>query len=143
MNDALKQSPGNLTQEIAAEGARAAEISRGVVALIRRFIGRGPTRVRTTVNTNFVLVMLDETLTKAEQNLVSVGQLDAVIAMRRTYQEAMRAETKALVEEITGRTVISAMSDIDPTANIAVEVFVLEHEPETGVTFTAEAEAEV
>lgn len=120
--------------------SRAAAISRGIVGLISRYTGRGPTKARTTVNTNVVLVVLEDTLTKGEQNLVAAGQLDAVKMMRRTYHSAMRDEAIALVEGILDRKVKAALADIDPDADVVVETFVLERIPETGLTETAELE---
>ncbi len=119
----------------------AAEISTGMVQLTSRYTGRGPTRARTTVNTNLVVVVLEDTLTKAEHNLVAAEQSDAVTQMRRTFREMMRDEAVDLVEQATGRRVAAFLSDIDPESNVAAEVFVLEPVPESGRAFTAEAAA--
>ena len=37
----------------------AAQISKGIVKLISTYTGRGPTKARTTLNTNFATVLLD------------------------------------------------------------------------------------
>jgi len=111
-----------------------------MVKLISRYTGRGPTKARATVNTNVILVVMEDTLTKGEQKLVAAGEQDAVRSMRRTYQDAMRAEAIGMVETVTGRTVISSLSDIDVERNVAAEVFVLEPRPDTGVAATVEAE---
>lgn len=120
-------------------GSMAAELSRGVVKMVSRYTGRGPTRARATVNTNVILVVMEDTLTKGEQNLVAAGEQGAVRAMRRTYQQAMRSEAIEMVEAVTGRTVITGLSDIDVERNVAAEVFVLEPRSETGVAATAES----
>ena len=54
--------------------------------------------------------------------------------MRRTYQETMRDDFVALVEDVVGRKVIAFLSDhhIDP--DIAVEMFVLERRRRRRVT---------
>ena len=118
----------------------AAEISTGMVQLMSRYTGRGPTRARATVNTNVIVVVLEDTLTKAEHNLVAAAQSEAVTRMRATFRELMRAEAIELVERASGREVRAFLSDIDPEANVAAEVFILEPRPESGVVFTAEAE---
>lgn len=120
-------------------GSMAADLSRGVVKLVSRYTGRGPTRARATVNTNVILVVMEDTLTKGELTLVAAGEHDAVRSMRRTYQDAMRAEAVGMVETVTGRTVISSLSDIDVERNVAAEVFVLAPRPDTGVAATVEA----
>jgi uncharacterized protein YbcI len=111
-----------------------------MVQILSQYTGRGPTRARTALNTNFVLVIMDETLTRAEQNLVAAGQADAVVEQRRVFQQVIRSEAVAVVEEATGRTVRAHLSDMSPEANVSVEVFLLEPLPETGRVEVADAE---
>jgi uncharacterized protein YbcI len=106
-------------------GETSQKISQGVVRLLRDYTGRGPTHAHTTITDGLVVVVLRDTLLKAERSLVEDGHSDAVVTMRRRYQDTMREELVALVAEQTGRRVEAFMSDnaIDP--DIAVEVFVL------------------
>ena len=46
--------------------------------------------------------------------------------MRRSFQQAMEAEFRRVVEEATGRKVIAYMSSIHVDPDLAVELFVLE-----------------
>jgi uncharacterized protein YbcI len=123
-------------------GPAASDISTGMVQLMARYSGRGPTRARTTVNTNLVAVVLEDTLTKAEQNLVAAREMDSVAQMRRTFQAMMREEAIALVERGTGRTVRAFLGDIDPDNNIAGYLFILDPIPESGLAFTADVESD-
>ena len=134
-----EEEPAQATKTRVLKNSRAAEISRGIVQLMHRYTGRGPTKARTTLNTNIAAVVLGETLSRGELNLVDSNQGDAVLAMRRTYHSAIQSEARSLVEEITGRSVVSAMADIDLEADLAVFFFNFEPEPETGVVETAEA----
>jgi uncharacterized protein YbcI len=77
-------------------------------------------------------------LTWREQYLVAAGEGEAVRTMRRTYQSAMREEEIRLVERVSGRQVLTALSDMDPYKNVAVEIFVLERLPEMEATTAAE-----
>jgi len=106
-------------------GPAAAEISNRVVQITREFLGRGPTRARTTIAGDLVVVVLQDTLLKAERSLVAEGRSETVIDSRRTYQAALREDYVEVVEEVLDREVLAFMSDhhIDP--DIAVEVFVL------------------
>lgn len=113
-------------------------ISNRMVQLTTRYTGRGPTRTRTTVNTNLVVVTLRDTLTKGELSLVEAGETGAVSRMRRTFHEVMRDEAVAAVEEILGRRVEAFLSDVDLTANCAAMVFLLHPVPETGEVETGE-----
>lgn len=126
-----------LASEIRSErGLLAADISRQMVRLLSRYTGRGPTRARTTLNTNLAVTVFHEALTKAELNLAAAGHTEAVHQMRRTFQAMMRDHAIEIVERTTGRVVVAHLSDIDPDANIAAEVFILEPRPEDGVAGT-------
>ncbi len=56
-----------------------AAISNAIVRLLREYTGRGPTKARTTIRENVVLVMLEQTLTKGEKSLARKGR--EVVAM--------------------------------------------------------------
>jgi uncharacterized protein YbcI len=120
-------------------GLVAARISTGMVQLVSRFTGRGPTKARTTVNTNVVVVVFEQTLTKGELNLVRAGQGEGVANQRRIFQRLMRDEAAALIGRLTERKVASVLADTDPESDVAAMVFVLERQPDTGITETAEA----
>ena len=105
-------------------------ISNAIVGLMREYTGRGPTKARTTVRDNVVVVMLEHTLTKGERVLVEKGRGENVLALRREYQEAMREEASAKVGEITGRNVLAMMSANHLDPDLAVELFVLDGPPE-------------
>jgi uncharacterized protein YbcI len=64
--------------------------------------------------------------TRVERTLVETGQTESVYQMRRSFQQAMEAEFRQVVEEATGRTVIAYMSSIHIDPDLAVELFVLE-----------------
>jgi uncharacterized protein YbcI len=104
----------------------AGEISRRSVQLLREYTGRGPTKARTVINHESVMILLQDTLTKGERELAEVGQADHVLRTRHQFQLVMRGDLVQIVEQETGRKVIAFMSDnhIDP--DIAAEVFVLE-----------------
>lgn len=110
-------------------------ISNLMVGMLRDYTGRGPTKARTTIRDNVVLVVLEQTLTKGEQSLVTRGRADKVLEVRHEFQEAMREESSRKVSELTGRKVIAFLSanHIDP--DIGVEVFLLDGPPRehTGV----------
>ena len=121
----------------------AALISNRMVRLMANYVGRGPTKARTTLNTNVAVVVFADTMTRAEQNLAAAGQADAVRSMRQTLHRSMREEAVAAVEEIIGRRVLAYMADIDTEADAASVVFTLEPRPESGTVEVAEADGRV
>jgi uncharacterized protein YbcI len=130
-----------VSQSRLERGRVAAEISRQMVRLLSRYTGRGPTRARTTLNTNLAVTVFHEALTKAELNLAAAGQTEAVHHMRRTFQALMREQAIDVIEQTTGRVVVAHLSDVDPEANIAAELFIFEPVPEDGIVGTHPAEA--
>lgn len=107
-------------------GTLSAEISNGVVGIVRGYTGRGPTKARTTITDELVVVVMGETLLKAEKSLIASGQADTVLTTRRKYQSAMGGELVAVVEAALGRRVSAFMSDNHVDPDLAVELFVLE-----------------
>jgi uncharacterized protein YbcI len=95
------------------------------VRILSEHTGRGPTKARTYITGDLITVVLQDTLTKGERSLVRNGEEDLVLRSRKGYQNAMRGQLVAAVEDITGRRVLVFLSDnhIDP--DYAVESFVL------------------
>jgi uncharacterized protein YbcI len=108
----------------------AAAISNAVVSLFSDYLGRGPTRARTAFGRDLVAVVLEETFTKAERRLVEEGEQQSVVTTRRIFQSTMREDLTAAIERITGRRVTAFLSDQSAEPDVAVEVFLLEPEPE-------------
>lgn len=115
-------------EPVAAGQSLAADISNLIVRLMAEYTGRGPTKARTTINGDLIAVLLRDTLTKGERQLVALGKLDSVMTMRRAFQSAMQEEASAAIEELVGRKVIGFMSDNHADPDLAIEVFVLESE---------------
>ena len=68
-----------------------------------RLYGRGPTRAKTYITSDYALSVLEEIFTPAERTLIAAGKGEHVQATRMAFQEAVQAEFVAIVEEITGR----------------------------------------
>ncbi len=113
-------------------GPLASAISNKVVRVMSERTGRGPTRARTYIHDDLISVVVQDTLTKAERSLVGDGNDEIVLSMRKAFQDAMRLELVAGVEELTGREVIAFFSanHIDPDA--ALESFLLAPVARTG-----------
>ena len=107
-------------------GLLRAGISGAVVRLFSEHTGRGPTKARTTIDGELVVVLLHDSMTHAEKTLVQAGKHAEVLQIRRTFQETMRPSLIEAVEGLTDRTVVSFMSanDVDPDA--AAEIFVMD-----------------
>jgi uncharacterized protein YbcI len=109
-------------------GEARAEISSGMTRLHRHYYGRGPTKAKTYIDDDLVVVVLEETFTVAERTLVDRGEVDAIQHIRRRFQQQMADEFTALVEQATGRSVRAFMSETHLEADVSVEIFLLADE---------------
>ena len=82
-------------------------ISDGIVALMKEFYGRGPTRTKSYYEDDIVVCLLRGGFTRVEQTLLEGGRGSAVI------------------EGATGRQVIGFMSGNQQHPDIMCEVFIL------------------
>jgi uncharacterized protein YbcI len=107
-------------------GRIAAAISRAVVQLFSEHTGRGPTKARTTVDGELVVVLLRDSMTHGERTLVLRGKEAEVLQLRRAFQDAMSQDLVAVVERLTERSVRGFMSANHTQPDLAAEIFVLD-----------------
>ena len=100
-------------------------ISDGMVALLKEFYGRGPTRAKSYYEDDLVVCLLRGGFTRVEQTLLEGGRGASVIQQRMEFQELMRERFEAVIEEATGRQVIGFMSGNQQDPDMMCEVFVL------------------
>ena len=110
-------SPNNVLQTI----------SNGLVHLMSESYGRGPTKAKTYIlDDAYVICVMHEIFTTAEQTLIEAGEKDLVRNTRIAFQTALAADFKGVVEEALGRRVLTYQSQIvfEPAASF--EFFILE-----------------
>jgi uncharacterized protein YbcI len=100
-------------------------ISDGMVALLKEFYGRGPTRAKSYYQDDLVVCVLRGGFTRVEQTLLEGGRGPAVIQQRMEFQEVMRSRFTEVIERATGRPVIGFMSGNQQQPDLMCEVFVL------------------
>jgi uncharacterized protein YbcI len=124
----VSTNPSSASADRLLGGQLSAAISNALVRIHRDYLGRGPTKVRTSVRDNIVVVLLQDMLTRAEQSLVVARKTDEVLRIRASFQQTMKDDIVAAVEELTGRTVIAFMSTNHVDPDLACEILVLEPE---------------
>ena len=100
-------------------------ISDGMVALLKEFYGRGPTRAKTYYKDDLVVCLLRGGFSRVEETLWAGGRGSSVIEQRMEFQELMRERFNAVIEAATGRRVIGFMSGNQQNPDIMCEVFIL------------------
>jgi uncharacterized protein YbcI len=113
-----------------ADGKMLEAISSEIVSLQSQFFGKGPTRARTTWAGPDVLVcLMGGGFTQVEKTLYNSGRVDAVMQMRRAFQDSMEGRLREVVEGVTGRHVVAFMSANHQEPDLIAEIFVFA--PET------------
>jgi uncharacterized protein YbcI len=108
------------------DGTVRQEISNAVVGLYKQHYGKGPTRCRTYVQPELVVVVLGGGYTASEQTLFEGGRWYEVREARQHWQDTMQSRFVETIEELTGQKVQAFMSANHQDPDLAVELFVLE-----------------
>jgi uncharacterized protein YbcI len=104
-------------------------ISNDMVRLYKEQFGRGPTRTRTNfAGPDTIITTLEDSLTPAERNMVTLGEHQRLRDVRMFFQYASEAQFRESIERITGRKVRAFVSGIDTRKDVSAEVFYLEPE---------------
>ena len=100
-------------------------ISDGLVALLKEYYGRGPTRAKSYYEDDLVVCLLRGGFARVEQTLLEGGRGASVIQQRMEFQDVMRDRFTGVIEAATGRPVIGFMSGNQQSPDIMCEVFIL------------------
>ncbi|HEX3802141.1 MAG TPA: Na-translocating system protein MpsC family protein [Solirubrobacteraceae bacterium] len=108
-----------------AHGDVLTAISDGMVALLKEFYGRGPTRAKSYYEDDLVVCVLRGGFSRVEQTLLEGGRGGVVIQQRLEFQELMRERFESVIAQATGRRVIGFMSGNQQEPDMMCEVFIL------------------
>lgn len=121
------------TESMKTKGQVEAEISDAIVRFEREYMGRGPEETKTHVLDDLILVRLRGVLTLAEKNLANIdGSFRGralVKQVRIELLEGGRPALEAIVQDITGRKVVSLHTDVSTKTGERVIIFTLDGVP--------------
>jgi uncharacterized protein YbcI len=107
-------------------GLLLAAISNTVVRVHKQLYGKGPTKARTHLWENLLVVVLEGGLLRSEQTLRDRGRAEAVIDTRFVMQAAIEPELRAAIESELRQRVGSFMNALDPHDELEVLLCTLE-----------------
>jgi uncharacterized protein YbcI len=108
-------------------GEQLAAVTNGIVKLFREYYGRGPTKAKSyLLDDRLLICVLEETMTTVERTLVANGNGAKVRDVRLTFQEAMAPEFMKCVSDGMGREVLAYHSQLTLDPDIGIEFFVLD-----------------
>ena len=110
----------------AGAGEEMAAVTNGIVRLFAEYYGRGPERAKSyLLGDRYVVCVLRDTMTTVERTLAPKSP-DMVRRVRLRFQEAMADAFIRVVEEATGRRVLTYHSQLNLDPDIGFEFFLLE-----------------
>jgi uncharacterized protein YbcI len=110
------------------------EIANAIVHVYKDAFGRGPTKARARfADTDTLVVLLEDIMTVAERNLLELGEVTHVHEHRLFLQLALEDRKRVEVERILERRTLASVCGVDPTRDLAAEIFTLEPSVEARV----------
>lgn len=112
------------------KGQLEAEISEAIIKFEREYMGRGPEETKTYIIDDMVMVRLRGVLTPAEKNLAKISESSQGRALIKQVRiellEKARPLLETIVQDITGRKLLSLHTDISTATGERVIVFTLD-----------------
>ena len=107
-------------------GTQLSAVSNAIVAMMKKYYGRGPTAAKTYLMDDNLVVVMQDGFTTVERTLLNAGQDHLVREVRLRFQDEMGPEFIGAVEEILGRKVLGYTSQVVFDPPTLFELFILE-----------------
>jgi uncharacterized protein YbcI len=107
-------------------GELAGTISTTFVQLLKEHADRGPTKCRTYIDDDLIIVLMRGGYSRMENTLFEDGKWLDVRSTRHTFQDTMEGRFTETIERLTGREVAAFMSASHQHPDIQIEAFVLD-----------------
>ena len=107
-------------------GTQLSAVSSAIVAMMKKYYGRGPTAAKTYLLDDNLVVVMQDGFTTVERTLLDAGHEHLIREVRLRFQEEMGPEFVGAVEEILDRKVLGYMSQVVFDPPTLFELFVLE-----------------
>ena len=86
-------------------------LSQQIQALYREELGHQPSKVTCQLFNSKLAIIMEDSITAAEQRLAEAGQEDLAGEVRAGLKDATQPKLKALIEEVLGVEVIDILSE--------------------------------
>jgi uncharacterized protein YbcI len=113
-------------QERQGEGVLAGTISTAFVQMLKEHGDRGPTKCRTYIDDDLIVVLLRGGFGRMENTLFDDGKWLDVRTMRHAFPDTMEGRFTETIERLTGREVAAFMSASHQRPDLQIEAFVLD-----------------
>ena len=103
-----------------------AQISNEMVRAQKRFFGKGPTEAKSYILDDLLVIVMRGGMTTAEKTMLEFGQQDQVRQFRQLFENEMTERLTDMIENLTGRKVLTYQSQVMFDPDIVVEMFVFD-----------------
>lgn len=105
-----------------------ARISTEMVRAQKQYFGKGPTQAKSYFVDDMLFIVMKGGLTTAEETMMGFGEDDKVRDFRQTFENRMTERLTSMIEELTGRKVLTYQSQILFKPARVIEMFVFDDE---------------
>lgn len=102
------------------------QISNEMVRAQKKFFGKGPTEAKSYILDDLLIIVMRGGMTTAEKTMLEFGQQDQVRQFRQLFENEMTERLTDMIEELTGRKVLTYQSQVMFEPDIVVEMFVFD-----------------
>jgi uncharacterized protein YbcI len=92
----------------------------------KKFFGKGPTEAKSYLLDDLLIIVMRGGLTTAEKTMLEFGQPDQVRQFRQLFENEMTERLTGMIEDLTGRKVLTYQSQVMFEPDIVVEMFVFD-----------------
>jgi uncharacterized protein YbcI len=124
-------------------GALLARISNEMVRAQKEFFGKGPTKAKSYMLDDMLIIVMRGGMTTAEKTMLDFGHPDQVREFRQLFENSMTERLTDKMEELTGRKILTYQSQVLFEPDVVVEMFVFDAEGSSdAIEATAEGQLE-
>ncbi len=103
-----------------------ARISNEMVRAQKQFFGKGPTEAKSYILDDLLVIVMRGGMTTAEKTMLEFGHPDQVRQFRQLFENEMTERLTTMMEELTGRKVLTYQSQVMFDPDLVVEMFVFD-----------------
>ena len=100
-----------MTENLLTRGQLERKLSQEIQAFYRHHLGHQPSKVTCQFFDSKLAIILEDSITNAEQILLEEGKHDLAQKVRSNLDDAIQPELKKLIEQITEVEVLDTLSD--------------------------------
>ncbi len=115
------------------------QLSNAMVKAQKQYFGKGPLRAKSYLVDDLLFIVMRGGMTRAEETMLEFDQADKVRDFRQTFENEMTERLTTMIEDITGRKVLTYQSQILFDPDIVIEMFVFDEALDADGPASAEA----